>query len=117
MDIVSSEPAITSAMLNYMTVYNTVSANSDKEMETYLMVPQNSAEINNYIKLRDRASKTPHALSASGAIITEKLADSLKIGPGDVIRIMINDEQGVNVPVAAVAENYALHYIYMSKDV
>ena len=117
MDIVSSEPAISSAMLNYMTVYNTVSANSDKEMETYLMVPQNSAEINNYIKLRDRATKNPHALSASGAIITEKLADSLKIGPGDVIRIMINDEQGVNVPVAAVAENYALHYIYMSKDV
>lgn len=117
MDIVSSDPAISSAMLNYMTVYNTVSAYSDEEMETYIIVPQNSADINNYIRLRDRADKNNYSLSPSGAIITEKLADSLKIGPGDTIRIMINDEQGVNVPVAAVTENYALHYIYMSRDV
>lgn len=115
--VVSGDPAISDAMLSYMTVYNTVSAYSDEEMETYIIVPQNAAELNNYIKLRDRASKTPYTLSSSGAIITEKLAKSLKIGPGDVIRIMVNDEQGVNVPVAAVTENYALHYVYMSKDV
>ncbi len=114
---VSTEPAISGAMLSYMTVYNATSAYSDEEMETYLIVPQNAAELNNYINLRDRASKAPHTLTPSGAIITEKLADSLKIGPGDVIRIMVNDEQGVNVPVAAITENYALHYIYMSRDV
>lgn len=115
--VVNSDPAISGAMLSYMTVYDTVSAYSDEKMETYIIVPQNAAELNNYIKLRDRASKTPYTLSSSGAIITEKLAKSLKIGPGDVIRIMVNDEQGVNVPVAAVTENYALHYVYMSGDV
>ena len=115
--VVSGDPAISDAMLSYMTVYNTVSAYSDEEMETYIIVPHNAAELNNYIKLRDRASKTPYTLSSSGAIITEKLAKSLKIGPGDVIRIMVNDEQGINVPVAAVTENYALHYVYMSGDV
>ncbi len=115
--LVNNDPAVSGAMLSYMTVYNAVSAYSDEKMETYLIVPQNAADLNNYINLRDRASKAPHVLTASGAIITEKLADSLKIGPGDVIRIMVNEEQGVNVPVAAVTENYALHYIYMSRDV
>lgn len=115
--IVSADPAISKAMLSYMTVYNTTSAYSEETPETYLLVPENAAEINNYINLRDRKTKDIHILSQEGAIITEKLADTLGIGRGDVIRIMVNDEQGVNVPVAAVTENYALHYIYMSKDV
>lgn len=116
-DIVCANPDVSNAMLSYMTVYNTTSAYSEELMETYLLVPENAAALNSYINLRDRETKTPHTLNAGGAIITEKLADTLKIGPGDIIRIMVNDEQGVNVPVAAVTENYALHYIYMSKDV
>lgn len=116
-DTVCATPEIANSMLSYMTVYNTTSAYSNELMETYLLVPENSAMLNTYIKLRDRATKTPHVLSSAGAIITEKLAENLGIRPGDVIRIMINDEQGVNVPVAAVTENYALHYIYMSKEV
>lgn len=116
-EVVRTNTEVASAMLSYMTVHNTISAYSDELMETYLLVPENAAALNNYVNLRDRVSETPYSLGASGAIITEKLADTLEIGPGDVIRIMVNDEQGVNVPVAAVTENYALHYIYMSKDV
>lgn len=114
---VLSNPAISSGMLNYMTVYNTTSEKSDELLETYLLVPENAAELNGYINLRTRQNKNPLYLSSSGVIITEKLADTLKIDAGDPIRIMINDEQGVNVTVAAITENYALHYIYMSSDV
>ncbi len=117
LELVRSNPNVSSAMLSYMTVYNSTSANSDELLETYIMVPENAEELNGYINLRSRETKTPYTLNASGAIITEKLASTLDIGPGDVIRIMVNDEQGVNVPVSAVTENYALHYIYMSKDV
>ena len=116
-DLVCATPEVSNAMLSYMTVYDTTSAYSEELLETYLLVPENAAAIGSYINLRDRETKAPHILSNTGAIITEKLSDTLGIGPGDTIRIMINDEQGVNVPVAAVTENYALHYIYMSKDV
>lgn len=117
-ELVKANPQISQAMLSYMTVYNTTSDKKPgKLMETYIFVPENAAEMNSYVNLRDRASKAPYTLSPAGAIITEKLSDSLGVGPGDTIRVMINDEQGVNVPVAAVTENYALHYIYMSKDV
>lgn len=118
MDIVNSNPAIKQSMLSYMTVYNTTSdKKSDKLIETYLLVPENSAELNNYIKLRERTNKKDHYLGQTGAIITEKLADTLRLDIGDSIRIMVNDEQGVNIPVAAITENYALHYIYITKDV
>lgn len=116
-DLVCTNPDVANAMLNYMTVYNTTSAYSDKLMETYLLVPENPGMLNSYIRLRDRETKATHVLGANGAIITEKLADSLKLKPGDTIRIMVNDEYGVNVPVAAITENYTLHYIYLSKDV
>ncbi len=116
-ELVKTNPEVSNAMLSYMTVYNTTSADSDKLMETYIFVPENAAEMNNYVHLRDRASGTPYTLGAAGAIITEKLADSLGIKQGETIRIMINDEQGVDVPVAAVTENYALHYVYMSREV
>ena len=116
-DLVRSTPEIGNAMLSYMTVYNAASDKSDKLMESYIFVPETAAELNNYINLRNRTTGTPYTLSPGGAIITEKLSETLNIGPGDYIRIMINEEQGVNVPVAAVTENYALHYIYMSKDV
>lgn len=116
-ELVRSSPEVSDAMFSYMTVYNSTKAGSDKLMESYIFVPQNEAEMNKYINLRDRGSGKPYTLDPSGAIITEKLADSLGIEPGEAIRIMINDDQAVDIPVTAVTENYALHYIYMSKDV
>ena len=117
MDIVTSSPAISRSMLSYMTVYNTTSSHTDKLVETYLLIPENAAEMNNYIKLRERSGKKELYLGQSGAIITEKLADTLKLGIGDSIRVMVNDDQGVSIPVAAITENYALHYIYITSDV
>ena len=118
MQLVKSNPAISRSMLSYMTVYNTTSdKKSDKLIETYLLVPENAAELNNFIKLRTRSGKKEHYLGQSGAIITEKLADTLKLDIGDSIRIMVNDDQGVSIPVAAITENYALHYIYITRDV
>ncbi len=114
---VRGNPAISSSMLSYMTVYNTASDKTDKLVETYLLVPENAAELNDYINLRDRSRKTPYYLGQTGAIITEKLADTLRLKVGDSIRIMVNNEQGVTIPVAAITENYALHYVYMTKDV
>lgn len=117
LSLVKENPAISSSMLSYMTVYNTTSDKSNKLVETYLLVPENGAELNNYINLRSRVGKKTYQLGQTGAIITEKLADTLKLDVGDVIRVMVNDDRGVNIPVAAITENYALHYIYITKDV
>ena len=114
---VTGKASIQSAMLQYMKVYNTTSAKSDAVMETYLLVPENSEAISNYVSLRNRADKTPHTLTPNGVIITEKLADQLNLSIGDAIEINIDETKKISAPVAAITENYAFHYVYMSKEV
>lgn len=113
---VSGNSFIRSSMLNYMKVYNSTTDYTDKKLETYLLVPENSADINNYINLRERKTEKPLFLTGDGAIITEKLSDELNVGAGDYIRLEVSDSSSVLIPVAGVCENYAFHYIYLSKD-
>lgn len=115
-EFVKSQPGIGSAMLEYMEVFDAKSDKSDKEMEIYLVVPEDENAIGNYISLNDARKGTPLPLNASGAVITDKLAKKLDISPGDNIQIILDETHSVYVPVASIAENYCFHYVYMSKD-
>ena len=114
-EAVKNNPLVSSATLSYMKVYNSVTPDEDVTLETYLLVPEDAASLGNYINLRERGKTTPHLLSDNGAIITEKLARDLDIGPGDYVTLKISDDRKVQIPVAAVTENYAFHYVYISK--
>lgn len=115
-DTVNGHSMIQSATLNYMKVFNAVSDKNDNFLEAYILVPEDSAALSNYINLRERGKTENHLLSQSGAIITEKLSTSLDVKPGEYITVEISDDQKVHIPVAAVTENYAFHYIYLSKE-
>lgn len=115
-EFVKSQASIGSAMLQYMEVFDAKSENADKEMEIYLVVPEDATAISNYISLSDAKKGTPLSLQSSGAIITDKLAKELDVSPGDYIDIIISENYSVKVPVASIAENYCFHYVYMSKD-
>lgn len=114
---VAARSEISASTLNYMKVTNTGSTNSDKRLETYVMVPENAEMLTNYLRLRDAKSGQQLSLMQDGAVITEKLAKSLGISVGDNINVFISDSYVVQVPVAAVAENYVFHYVFMTKDV
>lgn len=114
---VSEKASIQSAMLQYMKVFNTTSAKSDEVMETYLLVPENSEAISSYISFRNRLDGAKHTLTSGGVIITEKLADKLNLSVGDSIDINIDETHKISAPVSAITENYAFHYVYMSKEV
>ncbi|MBQ8028137.1 MAG: ABC transporter permease [Clostridia bacterium] len=115
--VVSSRPEISLSMLQYMKVFDTNSARSSKTMETYLLIPENAEIIHNFIRLRDAKSGDPLTLPDNGAIITKKLADELELSVGDIIFVTMTSGYRVGVPVSAIAENYAFHYVYMSKNV
>lgn len=108
---------IKSAMLQFMKVYNTVSDKSSEEMETYLLVPEDYTQIGEYIRIKDAKTSSIITLPQNGAVITKKLANKLKLSVGDSIKIKVSETYTVSVPVAAIAENYAFHYVYMTKDV
>ena len=114
-ETVKNHSMIQTASLSFMKVYNAVDDDGEKMLETYLLVPEDAAALGNYINLRERGSETRHVLSDNGAIITEKLAKSMGVSPGEYITLKISDDQSVQIPVAAITENYAFHYVYLSK--
>ncbi len=115
-DVVSSNSLVGTATLSYMKVFDTTSADADEAMETYLLVPEDASALGNYINLHERGEDTPHMLSDNGAIITEKLSKKLNVKQGGYITLKVDDKNSVQIPVAAVTENYAFHYIYLSKN-
>lgn len=115
-ETVKGNAFISNATLSYMKVFDTTSPDADEDMETYLLVPEDSAALGNYINLHERGKSEKHLLSDNGAIITEKLSSKLKVKPGEYLTLKVDDKNSVQIPVAAVTENYAFHYIYLSKN-
>ncbi|MDF2538166.1 MAG: hypothetical protein K0S76_1187 [Herbinix sp.] len=77
-----------------------------------MIVPSDSEKMEDFIVFRDRVGHKPYELSEDGVIITEQIAGSLGMKPGDMITIKKGDET-VNAKVAAIVENYMSHYVYM----
>lgn len=115
-DTVINQPLISSALMNYMSVFDAVSDSTSEAQEAYLLVPETASELGRYINLKNRRTGQAHQLDDSGAIITEKLSSELGIKEGDSLKLIIDDTHTVSIPVAAVTENYAFHYIYLSKN-
>ncbi len=87
---------------------------TDKEWAIYLYVPEDLENLDGFFRFRDRETKEPYELTDEGAIITEKIAKEFKLKPGDVITLEQEEGDDVEVPIAAVCENYLSHYLYMT---
>lgn len=114
---VAQRPEVSASNLNYMKVLNTSGGKSSKTMETYLMVPENADMLPGFLRLKDAKSGKALALPQNGAVITEKLSKELGVSVGDYIFVHVSDAYVVQVPVAAIAENYIFHYVFMTKEV
>lgn len=81
-----------------------------------LFVPEQLENLENFVKLRDRVTGENYTLTNDCIIITEKLAKLLKVSVGDSIELHFDDVSRVSVTISAIAENYMLHYVYMSSE-
>ena len=87
-------------------------ANADgKDVETYILVPEDYAELGKFIDLHSRETGESYALDESGVIIGEKISRMLDVHVGDEIHF----NEGHNLKVAAVCENYTFNYVFMSR--
>ncbi len=71
--------------------------------------------INSFVDLHERQSNQKISLGDSGAVFSEKLADLYGVKKGDSVKIKINGRK-VRVKVSGVAEMYAGHFIYMTRN-
>ena len=95
-----------------MTKSGTVRANH-RSCEVTVIVPEDTAELSDFIILRNRKTHEHYTLTNSGIIINEKRAELLGVRAGDTVTLADAREP---VTVAAVAENYALNRVLMTPE-
>lgn len=79
-----------------------------------LSVPQQPRQLKKFVVLRNRQSHQTYALGDRGAIIDEKLAKLYHVKVGDQLPVKLGNQHAKHVRVAAIAENYVNHFIYLS---
>lgn len=95
----------------------TVDAGSEHTGETSsvsLAVPENHEVMAVLVSLQDRRSGKAVTLSDDGVVVTEKFASNLGVKTGDTIYLKDSDENRVYVTITGIAENYFMHYAYMT---
>ena len=90
-----------------------------KSMGISTMVVSDPAEFAGFVTLRDRLSHERIELGPRSVVLTEKLATTLGVGPGDSFTLYEQDSignplgSGHDLVVDAVTENYVHHYCYL----
>lgn len=88
-------------------------SHGDKEWDVYLTLPESTQDLEYFLRFYDRNTDEQYFLGNEGAILTEKAAKQLGISVGDKLTLQL-DSGWVDVPIAAICENYLQHYIYLS---
>lgn len=85
------------------------------EKEVYLYIPEDKKKFDDFVHLKDRRTGERYTLTEDGAVLTEKMAKTLKVDVGE--RIFIKNESGEKkeVMIKAICENYMGHYLYLTK--
>ncbi len=80
-----------------------------------LIVPEDNEKLSQFISVHRMHGKKPLKLTDDGVIIGEKLAKVLNLKVGDRMTIKDGEFKSVEVKIAAINENYTLHYVYMTR--
>ncbi len=105
---------IKDAMMFYNKAVQGGSDNWDDTMSVYLLVPQSTEKLEEFIDLRSRTDDKKFKLDDNGVLITEKFAKRAGVSVGDTVNLTFSDELMIKVVVTGIVENYAYHYAYMS---
>lgn len=87
-----------------------------KSQTASFVIPKVPTNLEPFIRLRDAESGKKLTVSDDEIIITEKITQLLDISVGDEITVSQKDKTDVTLKVSAIAENYAMHYIYISEN-
>lgn len=81
-----------------------------------LMVPKNPNELDPFIRLRDCKTGGKLDISDGEAVITEKITQLLGVSVGDTITVQCKDKPDVTLKIAAISENYAMHFVFITEN-
>ncbi len=91
-----------------------VSKKNETTQDVSIYVPKKTENLSDFVLLNDRSSGKKYSLTDDGAVINEKLANLFGLHVGDSMELKQEDGQIYKIKIAAVAENYAGHFAYLS---
>lgn len=95
-------------------------ASDGKTRDLTVVVPEDFTEFSQLWRLQDRQTGAAIALDDGGAVLSEKLANTLDVMSGDTLEISEKDSMGnasgarFEVPVAAITENYVNNFVFLT---
>lgn len=105
------------SITEYMPIYQasfTFEAN-ELSHDVYLIALSNPEEIETFITFNSKVNNE-FAFPSDGVVISEKMANLLNVEIGDFIKLRNSNNELVVLPVSEIAENYTMHYVYMSEQ-
>lgn len=101
--------------IRYEDVSKVAGASGDTQDIT-LIVPENPAEMGDYIKLRERVSGDGIELDGESCVLSEHLADLLGVSAGD--SFTVDDSTGASheLTCTGITEMYMGHFIFLGED-
>ena len=116
LNALASDDRVGSLMLTSVQSVSGSSDESDKIMDIYLFVPEDSNYLDGYKNLRNRKTGESLKLDDSGAIVTEAFAKDANVSVGDSVWVENDSGERKYITVAGITENYTFQYIYMSPN-
>ena len=109
-DVIEADERYTSSLEAYMK-----SVDYKGIGDISLVVPKDGASLYEMIHLKDRKTGKEHELTDDGIVITERLSEMAGLSEGDEMTFLCGGEE-ITAKITAIAENYTLHFIYMSPE-
>lgn len=94
---------------------STVEHNENKE-DVIIIVPEDENKLDGIINIKDVKTKEKVNLKENEICITDKASQLLDIKKGDTAKLIDANDNEIEVKVSDIVENYAYHYVYMSKQ-
>ena len=102
--------------LTEISQYNATVTIGGKDQNVSIVVPQDIEKYEEFVNLRTRINHTPVEIKDGGAIISEKMANDLRLDIGDTFSIKDSEDIIKKIKVNGIVENYVGHYITMSRN-
>lgn len=90
--------------------------NDNGSYDVNLFVPESNELFKEVCVLEEYENDKKIDLNQEGIVITDKVAEALKVNVGDKITLIDSDNIEYTFTVSNIAKNYVSHYVYMSKD-
>lgn len=87
-----------------------------------LIVPEDPQQFSEYVTMRERVGHDPLSLDGEGVVISEKLANELRLSTGEAMLLFDEDAvgnatgEGREVSVSGIMENYVSQYAFATPE-